>query len=84
MVCYRTISGRGFRILLKYARPPGCTLTETELHRLAITKAIKIYDELLNLNADRQCLDMTRLCGLAHDEKAYFNWDAEPLPLSPG
>lgn len=62
---------------------PGCTLTETELHRLAITKAIKIYDELLNLNADRQCLDMTRLCGLAHDEKAYFNWDAEPLPLSP-
>ena len=26
---------------------------------------------------------MTRLCGLAHDEKAYFNWDAEPLPLSP-
>lgn len=83
MVCYRTISGRGFRILLKYARPPGCTLTETELHRLAITKAIKIYDELLNLNADRQCLDMTRLCGLAHDEKAYFNWDAEPLPLSP-
>lgn len=83
MVCYRTISGRGFRILLKYKRPPGCTLTETELHRLAITKAIKIYDELLNLNADRQCLDMTRLCGLAHDEKAYFNWDAEPLPLSP-
>lgn len=83
MVCYRTISGRGFRILLKYARPPGCTLTETELHRLAITKAIRIYDELLNLNADRQCLDMTRLCGLAHDEKAYFNWDAEPLPLSP-
>ena len=27
MLAYRTISGRGFRVLMKYERPEGCTLT---------------------------------------------------------
>ena len=71
MGAYRTISGMGFRILFRYERPVGCTLTATELHRLAVTKAMKYYDEL------------TRLCGLAHDESAYFNWNAPALPITP-
>lgn len=83
MVAYRTISGMGFRVLLRYERPKGCTLTATELHRLAITKAINLYDGLTRLSADKQCLDMTRLCGLAHDEQAYFNWNAPALPITP-
>ena len=72
MVVYRTISGKGLRILLRYERPKGCTLTVTELHRLAVDKAISIYDDLLHISADQQCKDMVRLCGLAHDAKAYF------------
>lgn len=83
MVFYRTISGLGFRILLRYMRPPGCTLTVTELHQLAISKAMKYYNDLTNLLADTQCKDITRLCGLAHDPQAYFNWDAPRLPISP-
>ena len=82
IAAYRTISGMGFRILFRYERPVGCTLTATELHRLAITKAMKYYDELTRLSADRQCLDMTRLCGLSHDEQAYFNWNAPTLPIT--
>lgn len=74
MVVYRTISGKGLRILLRYERPKGCTLTITELHRLAVDKAISIYDDLLHISADQQCKDMVRLCGLAHDAKAYFCW----------
>lgn len=82
LVCYRTISGEGFRILMRYERPASSMLTVTELHRLSLLKAMEHYDQLLGLKADRQCLDMTRLCGLAHDEKAYFNWDARPFSIS--
>lgn len=83
MVVYRTISGKGLRILLKYMRPAGCTLTATELHRLAIDKAMAYFNDLLSINADIQCRDMTRLCGLSHDDKAYFNWNAEPMEITP-
>lgn len=83
MAVYRTISGKGLRILLKYMRPAGCTLTATELHRLAIDKAMAYFNDLLSINADIQCRDMTRLCGLSHDDKAYFNWNAEPMEITP-
>lgn len=82
MVCYRTISNRGLRILLRYEHPKGCTLTVTELHRLAIDKAMKLYDRLLNYQADIQCRDMTRLCGIAHDEHAFFRWNAPRMPVN--
>ena len=36
MVFYITVSGKGFRILLRYMRPEGCNLTATELRQLAI------------------------------------------------
>lgn len=53
MVVYRTISGNGLRILLRYKRPAGCTLTATDLHRLAINKAMAYF----NWNAEP--LDVT-------------------------
>lgn len=73
MAAYRTISGTGIRILCRYTRPKGCPLAATDLHHIAITKAMKLYDEALGLKADRQCTNMTRICGLAHDENAYFH-----------
>lgn len=82
MVSYRTISGCGLRVLCRYMRPKGCLLTMVDLHHLALSKAIRIYDEALGHKADLQCLDITRICGLAHDEEAYFFWDAQPIPLT--
>lgn len=82
MVFYITVSGKGFRILLRYMRPEGCNLTATELHQLAIQKAMSIYDKLLGISCDKQCQDMVRSCGLAYDPEAYFNWNAEVLPIS--
>lgn len=87
MVVYRTISGKGLRILLRYERPKGCTLTVTELHHLAVDKAISIYDDLLHISADQQCKDMVRLCGLAHDpiENSIFSWmdlDGLKIPIN--
>ena len=83
MVFYITVSGKGFRILLRYMRPEGCNLTATELHQLAIRKAMSVYDKLLGISCDKQCQDMVRSCGLAYDPEAYFNWNAESSP-SPG
>ena len=53
MVVYRTISGNGLRILLRYKRPAGCTLTATDLHRLAINKAMAYF------NRNAEPLDIT-------------------------
>ena len=53
MVVYRTISGNGLRILLRYKRPAGCTLTATDLHRLAINKAMAYF------NCNAEPLDIT-------------------------
>ena len=82
MVFYITVSGKGFRILLRYMRPEGCNLTATELHQLAIRKAMELYDKLLGISSDKQCQDMVRSCGLAYDPEAYFNWNAEVLPIT--
>lgn len=82
MVFYITVSGKGFRILLRYMRPEGCNLTATELHQLAIQKAMSIYDKLLGISCDKQCQDMVRSCGLAYDPEAYFNWNAEVFAIT--
>ena len=82
MIFYITVSGKGFRILLRYMRPEGCNLTATELHLLAIRKAMELYDKLLGISSDKQCQDMVRSCGLAYDPEAYFNWNAEVLAIT--
>ena len=41
-----------------------------------------MYDKLLGISSDKQCQDMVRSCGLAYDPEAYFNWNAEVLPIT--
>lgn len=82
LIAYRTISGNGLRIIVGYQRPEGCELSFVELHQAMLQKAMALFDSLLGIKADRQCVDFLRLSGLAHDEQAFFNWDAEPIVLS--
>lgn len=79
---YRTISGHGLRIFVRYERPEGCDLSMVDLYAIMIKKATTFYQMLLGVKADEQCSDFTRLSGLAHDPDAYFNWDAQPLRLT--
>lgn len=83
LAVYHTISGKGFRILLSYDRGENCDLTVVELFNVVIRKAINFFNTLLGWEADQQATDIGRLCGLAHDPGAYFNWDAVPMKLSP-
>ena len=82
LIAYRTISGNGLRIIVGYQRPEGCELSFVELHQAMLQKAMALFDSLLGIKADRQCVDFLRLSGLAHDEQAFFNWDAEPIVLT--
>lgn len=82
LIAYRTISGNGLRIIVGYQRPEGCELSFVELHQAMLQKAMALFDSLLGIKADRQCVDFLRLSGLAHDELAFFNWDAEPIVLT--
>ena len=82
LVEFVTISGQGFRIIVPYKRPDGCRLSYVELYQAMWRKAKRFYEMLLNIEADSQCCDFLRLCGLAHDPDAYFNWEAEPVCLT--
>lgn len=83
LAVYHTISGQGIRIIVGYDRAENCDLTIVELFNAMIKKAISFYNTLLNWEADQQATDIGRLCGLAHDPDAYFNWEAIPLKLTP-
>lgn len=82
-VVFHTISGRGLRIIISYTRPEDCELSIVELFNEMMAKAITFYGALLGIEPDLQCRDIGRLCGLAHDDNAYFCWDAQPMSLSP-
>lgn len=83
MVCYRTLSGLGLRVLVGYVRPEDCSLSIEGLHREMVSKARLIYDTLLGKESDGACTDLVRLCGLAHDPQAYFHWEAQELSITP-
>lgn len=82
LVCYRTISGKGLRVLVRYARPAGCQFSIEALHQEMVAKARTLYDALLGIESDSACCDLVRLCGLAHDPQAYFHWEAQALQFT--
>lgn len=80
-VRYITVSGHGLRILSSYRPLDDDEVTVLELFDVMIHKVISYYSNLLELPADEKCVDITRMCGLAHDETAYFNWNSTPFEL---
>ena len=81
MISYVTISGRGFRIICRYRPLDDEDVTILELFDVMIHKAMEHYHKLLGITPDKNCIDITRCCGIAHDPEAHFNWDAVPFSL---
>ena len=81
MMRFITVSQRGLRIISRYLPIDDDEVTALELFDVIIRKAMSYYSKLLGVPADEQCVDITRMCGLAHDPTAYFHWDAEPFDL---
>lgn len=89
LLCYTTVSGRGLRVIFRYRLEESATLErQVRLYARAFETGNLYYEQLLGLEADRQCKNVTRLSGLAHDPEAYFNAGAVALspmpPESPG
>ncbi|MBO5205403.1 MAG: hypothetical protein J6B47_05575 [Prevotella sp.] len=81
MVEYVTVSGRGFRIFCSYSRFADDDVTVLELFDVMLRKAMDHYTRLLGVAPDKQCSDITRCAGLAHDADAFFRWEAIPFEL---
>lgn len=80
-VRFITTSGYGMRIIACYLPLDDDDVTVLELFDVIVHKVIDYYSRLLGLPADDKCVDITRMCGLAHDETAYFNWSSTPFSL---
>jgi predicted P-loop ATPase len=77
MARYITASGMGTRILCRYLPIDDDEVTVVELFDVMVRKAMDYFSRLLGVPADEKCCDITRMCGLANDPTAFFNWDAE-------
>lgn len=81
MVEYVTVSGRGIRLFCSYSHFADEEITVLELFSVMLRKAMDYYTRLLGMAPDKQCTDITRCAGLAHDPDAFFRWDAVAFEL---
>ena len=91
LLVYRTISGKGLRIIYRYVRaaaadgltnPPSLREGLGVGFSAAFLKGNRYYAELVGHEYDAQCADYSRLCGLAHDPDVYVNLEAEPFVIT--
>ena len=82
LLAYRTVSGCGLRIIYKYEREQAGAPVNATSWRAAFAKGNEHYARLTGCPYDAQCGDYQRLCGLAHDPRAYVNPDAEPFTVT--
>ena len=77
LIMYRTISGKGLRIIYWYARENDQKIDDTSWRA-----AFLIGNEQLSLLAgheyDKNCSDFTRLSGMAYDANLHVNPGAQP------
>lgn len=80
---YRTISGKGLRILFKVECPKGLTKPEESGNvSPGFYEGNEHFAKLLSAEADMKCKNLGRLSVLCHDANAYFNPNAEAFTIS--
>lgn len=85
MLCYRTISGEGLRVIYRYQRVDGDgheVHLNCEAYPAAFKKGNDYYAQLIGCDYDHACSDFTRLSGLAHDAEVYYNPDSVPFVVT--
>jgi hypothetical protein len=82
VLAYHTVSGEGYRVIFGYADAHGQTPENAILYRAAYRKGNQYYSTLCGVPYDSQCGNITRLSGIAHDELALLNPDAEPFLIT--
>lgn len=82
VLAYETVSGEGFRVIFGYADAQGQKPQNAILYRAAYRKGNQYYSDLCGVAYDGQCSNITRLSGMASDEQALLNPDAEPFLIT--
>ena len=82
LLAYRTISGKGLRIIYRYTRETATGHIDATSWAAAFVKGNRYLADLVGHEYDAQCTDYSRLCGLAHDGDVYVNLDAEPFVIT--
>lgn len=82
ILAYETVSGEGFRIIFCYADSSGHAPENAILYRAAYRKGNQYYSDLCGVPYDGQCSNLNRLSGIAHDQNACLNLEAEPFLIS--
>lgn len=82
LLFYETISGEGGRVIFAYCDADGNQPNNALLYRAAYKKGNQYYAELCGVPYDGQCSNLTRLSGIAHDENAVLNPNAEPFVIT--
>lgn len=95
LLAYVTLSGRGVRVLARYAlndsvndnQPSGrqstLTLSSTfPSYKLAFNTVNEYYRRLTGCTPDLKCSNPTRLSALAHDPDVYYRLDAQPMDIA--
>ena len=80
ILIYRTISGRGLRIIYSYQREGGRKIDDTSW-KAAFIFGNERLSQVAGHEYDSLCKDYTRLSGMAFDPGLFFNPDAEPFTI---
>ena len=96
LLAYVTLSGRGVRILTRYAlndnvnvndnQPSGRQSTSSlsstfPSYKLAFNTVNEYYHRLTGCTPDLKCSNPTRLSALAHDPDVHYRPDAQPMDI---
>ena len=82
LMAYTTVGKEGIRVIYKYVREQPDAHIDSVSWKAAFQKGNSHYASLIGHEYDNQCADYTHLCGLAHDENAYVNKNAEPFVIT--
>lgn len=80
LLCYKTISGDGLRILFRYELDMSYSLAQQkQFYPKAFAVGNAYYARLLGIETDEKCKNIGRLSGLAYDPDVYLNLEAVPF-----
>ena len=80
LLCYRTISGDGIRVVFRYELDDGYDLEQQkQYHPKAFLYGNEYYRRTYGVAYDEKCKNVGRLSGLSHDPDVYYEPGAQPF-----
>ena len=80
LLCHRTVSGDGIRILFRYEQDADDTLDQQVLfYAKVFAYGNDYYEQHYGVTADGKCKNVGRLSVICHDPEVYYRPDAVPF-----